>query len=181
MFEPWPHSLGWGSGVALTCGVVHRCGSDLMLLWLWADRAAVPQISPLAWEGHKKEKKKKKRKRIKMGIPTEAQRDQLHLCSTRTQVQSLAQHSGLRNPAVAQVTTGLRSDPWPGNSIYCRVTKKKKKKKKGRKEKESKRFGMSDRISGPEAKKWFIKMNSVCCDMSNILHPHPLFLFICLN
>ena len=74
-----------------------------------------------------------------MGIPTEAQRDQLHLCSTRTQVQSLAQHSGLRNPAVAQVTTGLRSDPWPGNSIYCRVTKKKKKKKERKKRKRIKK------------------------------------------
>ena len=28
------HSVGQGSGVALSCGVGCRCGSDLVLLWL---------------------------------------------------------------------------------------------------------------------------------------------------
>ena len=28
----------------------HRCGSDLMLLWLWHRLAAVSLLGPLAWE-----------------------------------------------------------------------------------------------------------------------------------
>ena len=27
-FGPWPCSVGWGSGVAVSCGVGHRCSSD---------------------------------------------------------------------------------------------------------------------------------------------------------
>ena len=34
----------------LSCGVVHRCGSDPTLLWLWGRPAAVARIQPLAWE-----------------------------------------------------------------------------------------------------------------------------------
>ena len=34
----------------MSCGVGHRCGSDLALLWLWLRPAAVAPISPLAWE-----------------------------------------------------------------------------------------------------------------------------------
>ena len=59
-----------GSGVAVGCGVDHRCGSDLALLWLWHRLAAVVPIRPLAWEptyatgvvlkGQKIGKKKKK-------------------------------------------------------------------------------------------------------------------------
>ena len=36
------------------------------------------------------------KKTNKLGIPTVTQRDQWHLWSTETQIQSLAQHSGLR-------------------------------------------------------------------------------------
>ena len=47
-------SLAWinrlGSGIALSCGVGHRCGSDSVLLWLWCRPAAVAPIRPLAWE-----------------------------------------------------------------------------------------------------------------------------------
>ena len=32
------------------CGVGHRRGSDLPLLWLWCRPAAVVLIQPLAWE-----------------------------------------------------------------------------------------------------------------------------------
>ena len=39
-----------GSGVAMNCGVGHRWGSDLALLWLWCRPAATPLIGPLAWE-----------------------------------------------------------------------------------------------------------------------------------
>ena len=39
-----------GSGVAVSCGVGHRWGSDLALLWLWCSPAATAPIQPLAWE-----------------------------------------------------------------------------------------------------------------------------------
>jgi len=32
---PWPRSVGYGSGVAMSCGVGRIRGSDLALLWLW--------------------------------------------------------------------------------------------------------------------------------------------------
>ena len=38
------------SGVAVSCGVDHRCSSDLVLLWLWCRLIAVALIRPLAWE-----------------------------------------------------------------------------------------------------------------------------------
>ena len=34
----------------MSCGVGHRHGSDLLLLWLWCRLAAVAPILPLAWE-----------------------------------------------------------------------------------------------------------------------------------
>ena len=34
----------------MSYGVVHRCNSDLELLWLWCRLAAVAPIQPLAWE-----------------------------------------------------------------------------------------------------------------------------------
>ena len=40
--------MGQGSGIAMSCGVGHRSGSALALLWLWL--AAVAPIRPLAWE-----------------------------------------------------------------------------------------------------------------------------------
>ena len=52
------------SGIAVSCGVGHRCGSDPVLLWLWCRLAAVALIQPLAWqlpyaEGVDPERKKK--------------------------------------------------------------------------------------------------------------------------
>ena len=49
----------------MSCGVGHRCGSDLVLLWLWHRLAATALIRPLAWESLAwgvalKSKKKKK-------------------------------------------------------------------------------------------------------------------------
>ena len=54
-------------GVALSCGVGRRCGSDPKLLWLWCRPAAIAPIRPLAWEspyaaGVALEKAKKKKK-----------------------------------------------------------------------------------------------------------------------
>ena len=48
MFDPWPHSVGWGSGVAMSVGCRHRL--YLALLWLWHRPAAVALIRPLASE-----------------------------------------------------------------------------------------------------------------------------------
>ena len=37
------------SGIAVSCGVGHRRGSNLVLLWLWC-RLAATADSPLSWE-----------------------------------------------------------------------------------------------------------------------------------
>ena len=34
----------------MSCGIGHRHGSDLVLLWLWHRLAAAALIGPLAWE-----------------------------------------------------------------------------------------------------------------------------------
>ena len=64
-------------------------------------------------------------------VPTVTQRDQQHLCSARTQVQSLAQHSGLKDPVLLQLWCRLKLwlgfDPWPGNFHVLRVYPKQKK------------------------------------------------------
>ena len=48
--DPWPCSMGWGSGVAVSCGVGCRHGLDLALLWLWRRPVATAPIRALAWE-----------------------------------------------------------------------------------------------------------------------------------
>ena len=50
--DSWPHSAGEGSGIAMSCGVGRRHGSDLALLWLWCRPTAVASIGPLALESH---------------------------------------------------------------------------------------------------------------------------------
>ena len=64
-------------GIAVSCGVGRRCGSDPELLWLWRRPVATAMIRPLAWEptyaaGGDQEiattttkKTKKKKKRLK--------------------------------------------------------------------------------------------------------------------
>ena len=42
--------MGWGFGVAMSCGVGRSHGSDPGLLWLWCTLAAAALIRPLAWE-----------------------------------------------------------------------------------------------------------------------------------
>ena len=49
-FNPWPHSVGSRSSVAVSCSVGHRQCSDLVLLWLWRRPAAAGLIWLLAWE-----------------------------------------------------------------------------------------------------------------------------------
>ena len=69
-FDPWSCSVGWGSGVAVSCGIGRRCGSDLILLWLWLRPAPTAPIRPPAWESPyavgvalKRQKTKKKKKK----------------------------------------------------------------------------------------------------------------------
>ena len=64
--------MAQGSGVALSCGVGHRRGSDSAWFWLWGRPAA---IQPLAWElpypvgaALKKKKKKKKNRKFQTRI-----------------------------------------------------------------------------------------------------------------
>ena len=64
----------------MSCGVGHRCGSDLALLWLWCRQAAIAQIQPLAWEppnatGMALKKKKKKDKKKKEVMSMDGSRD----------------------------------------------------------------------------------------------------------
>ena len=54
--------------IATCCGVGHRCGSYLTLLWLWHRPAAMAPIGPPSWElpcatgaAQKRQKKKKKK------------------------------------------------------------------------------------------------------------------------
>ena len=58
------------SGVAVNCGVGHRCGLDLVLLCLWCRLVAVTPIRPLASELpyalDAAPQKKKSRKEIKI-------------------------------------------------------------------------------------------------------------------
>ena len=58
---------GYGSSIAMSCGVGRKQGSHPALLWLWSRPAATTPIRPLPWEptyasrcGPKKTKKKKK-------------------------------------------------------------------------------------------------------------------------
>ena len=62
-----------------------------------------------------------------------AQWDQRLLCSVKMQVPSLAQHTGLKDPALLKLQRlshlWLGYDPWPGNSVCGRAAKNEKKKK----------------------------------------------------
>ena len=42
--------VGQGSGIAVSCGVGHKLGSDPMQLLMWCRPVAVALIRPLAWE-----------------------------------------------------------------------------------------------------------------------------------
>ena len=66
-FDPWPRSVGQGSGIAVNCGVGCRRGSDPMLLWLWCRSEASALIQPLTSYAAKSKIKKKK------GVPVMAQ------------------------------------------------------------------------------------------------------------
>ena len=69
----WVRSLpllsGLRSGIAVSCGVGHRRGSDPAWLWLWCRPVAIAPIGPLTWEppyamGAAQEKAKRQKKKI---------------------------------------------------------------------------------------------------------------------
>ena len=80
--------MGSVSGIAMSCGVRHRHGSDPMLLWLWCRPAAAAWIHPLARStpyamgpALKSKKKNKKIKKLKIkknswGVPIMVQQEQ---------------------------------------------------------------------------------------------------------
>ena len=49
-FNPGTCSVGWVSGIAVSCDVGLRHGLDPELLWLWYRLTATAPIRPLAWE-----------------------------------------------------------------------------------------------------------------------------------
>ena len=72
-------------GIAVSCGVVHRHGSDLVLLWLWCRPVAPALIQPLAWEppyAKSTALKKPKKKKNSVGV--------LLWCSIVTEVSWIA-------------------------------------------------------------------------------------------
>ena len=76
-FDPWPHSVGQGSGLAMSCGVGHRRSSNPALLWLWAQAGSyssdqTPSLGTYICRGsspRKGKKKKKKRPQTQEGKP----------------------------------------------------------------------------------------------------------------
>ena len=81
---------GFRSGVAVSCGVGHRCSSDLALLWLWHRLVAVAPILPLAWELPYSTDVALKRPKInKKTLYTLTKREKLHQFS----VQMILDHS----------------------------------------------------------------------------------------
>ena len=68
-------SLASLSGVAMSCGIGRRHGSDLALLWLCSRPAATAPIRTLAWEppyavgaALKRQKKKRKEFTLHQGV-----------------------------------------------------------------------------------------------------------------
>ena len=76
--DPWPHSVGKGSDIVMSCGVGLQSGLDLALLCLWSRPSAVALIQPLTWElpyavcgcfpKKQKQNKKTKEKKRERGI-----------------------------------------------------------------------------------------------------------------
>ena len=60
--------MGKGSGVAMSCGVGYRRGSDPAWLWVWRRPLATALIGPLAWEPLNAVGTALKRQKIKIKI-----------------------------------------------------------------------------------------------------------------
>ena len=48
--NPGPAQWVKGYSLAVSCRIGRRCGSDLVLLWLWCRLATRAPFRPLAWE-----------------------------------------------------------------------------------------------------------------------------------
>ena len=72
----------------MSCGVGHRCSSDVALLWLWCRLAATAPIQPPDWETpyavgmapKRKKKRKKERKKKKRKERKELERERVAFC-----------------------------------------------------------------------------------------------------
>ena len=68
-FDPWPRSVGYGSGVAARCSIVCRCILDLVLLWLGYSPAAATLIWPLAQKITHASHVAVKKKKMNLSLP----------------------------------------------------------------------------------------------------------------
>ena len=82
-----PHSVDWGSGIVMSCGVGCRLSLDPLLLWLWCRPAVIAPIQPLARE-----------LTYAMGVVLKIKKfkKKEHNCIHENVVQSLALPTGLR-------------------------------------------------------------------------------------
>ena len=71
----------------MSCGVGHRRGSDLVLLWMWRRQAAAAPIRSLSWEppyatsaALKRKKKKKKTLETQIYKRSQEQITECYLC-----------------------------------------------------------------------------------------------------
>ena len=109
----------------MSCGVEHRCDSDLTLLWLWYRPVATAQFRPLAWEppcatvSQTKKKKDKKKKEKELGVPIRVQWKWIWLGTMRLCFRSLASLSGLRIWHCCELW--YRSQTWLGSRIAVTV------------------------------------------------------------
>ena len=102
--------MGYGSGVAISCGVGRRRGSDPGWLWLWCGPAAEALTGPLAWEppyatsvALKKEKKKKKKSPPRTGLQTSKPRFLFFLQFTHTLLFNIGNHNKLSKTQIVQI------------------------------------------------------------------------------
>lgn len=91
-FNSWPCPVGWGSSVAVSCGVGGRRGLELVLMWLWCKPAATAPIWSLAWEPpytagaalkrpkQKTKNKKKKNKKNKRQMRSKKTKEAGNVC-----------------------------------------------------------------------------------------------------
>ena len=80
----------------MSCGVGHRCGSDLSWLWLWRRLAATAPIGPLAWEPP-----------YAMGVALKGQKDQ------KIKIKKIFKHLCFKNQTIQRdVESNFCSHQW---------------------------------------------------------------------
>ena len=133
-----------------------RCGSDLVLLWLWCRSADAALIHPLAWEltyaedaalkrqnkQTNKNNKTNASSRNPRGVPSVVQWDRWCLWSAGS-IPGPAQW--VKDPALTRLRhmsqLRLGSDSWPRNSYASGKQKEKKRKKERKKERKKQTQG----------------------------------------